>query len=296
MIRVTVPASTANLGAGFDAMGMALDVYNVIRIEPADQLTIVADHPNVPLDEHNLIWQSMCAAFQMAGKKPIPVRLEQKDHIPMTRGMGSSSACIVGGVVAANALMGGPLSQQQMAELVVTMEGHPDNVLPALVGGLVVAASDPEMGVQYVRMMPHPRFSFRVLVPDYPLSTEKARAVLPEHYERRQVVYNLERVLLMATSLQQGLPENLAVGAQDCIHQPYRKQLIEGYDTIEAAAKASGALCMTLSGAGPSLFCILDGEHPDFESKMMAVLKTVPGSWQILKVNAQMGGTQVVSY
>jgi len=96
--------------------------------------------------------------------------------------------------------------------------------------------------------------------------------------------------------LQQGLPENLAVGAQDCIHQPYRKGLIEGYDTIEAAAKASGALCMTLSGAGPSLFCILDGEHPEFESKMSAVLKTVPGSWKILKVHAQMGGTQVVEY
>jgi homoserine kinase len=293
MLTIRVPASTANLGAGFDAMGMALDVFNVLEIEPAGALDIQADSPLVPRGEDNLIWQSMLHTFRVAGRPPIPVRLRQRDAIPMTRGMGSSSACIVGGVVAANALMGGPLDEAQLCDLVVRMEGHPDNVLPALLGGLVVAAVEEEGAVRYARLTPHPRFAYRVLTPDYPLATAKARAVLPPHYTRAEATYNLGRALLMAASLEHGLADNLAAAAQDCIHQPYRKTLIPGFDRIGAAAYEAGALSMTLSGAGPSLFLILDGEPPDFDARMAQALSGVPGHWDILAVHPHMQGAVV---
>lgn len=292
MLTIRVPASTANLGAGFDAMGMALDVFNVLEVEPAETLTIQADSPLVPRGEDNLIWQSMLHTFRVAGHAPIPVRLRQIDAIPMTRGMGSSSACIVGGVMAANALMGGPLSEAQLCDLVVRMEGHPDNVLPALLGGLVVAAVDGE-AVRYARLTPHPRFAYRVLTPDYPLATAKARAVLPERYTRPEITHNLGRALLMAASLEHGLAHNLAAAGQDCIHQPYRKALIPGFDRIGAAAYEAGALSMTLSGAGPSLFLILDGEPPGFDDRLARTLAEVPGYWDILAVRPHMQGAVV---
>lgn len=290
MLTVRVPASTANLGAGFDAMGMALDVFNTLTIERAERLSIQADSELVPQGEDNLIWQSMLHTFRVAGHAPIPVSIHQQDAIPMTRGMGSSSACIVGGVAAANRLMGDVLTRQQLCDLVVRMEGHPDNVLPALLGGLVVAAKDEGEAVRYVRLTPHPRFTYRVLVPDYPLATSKARGVLPPHYTRTEVVHNLGRALLMATSLEHGLPENLAAAAGDCIHQPYRKALIPGFDAIGEAARAAGALSMTLSGAGPSLFVILDGQHSDFDGQMAEVLAAIPGNWRILNVHPHAQG------
>lgn len=263
MIRIQVPATSANLGSGFDALGIALTLYNQVWMEEADRLEISCkDSVKIPTDESNLIYWAVKQLYQECGKKLPGLRLIQENNIPLARGLGSSSACIVAGILGANRLLGSPLSQSDLINLAAKIEGHPDNTSPAIEGGLVASAM--EAGRVYSVSVPvSDKLRFGVFIPPFELKTEKARSVLPESYSRADAVYNLSRSALMTASLFSGKLENLRVAVQDCIHQPYRSGLIEGCDSVFRLSYELGSLGTYISGAGPTIIAMLPADNMD---------------------------------
>ncbi len=263
MIRIQVPATSANLGSGFDALGIALTLYNQVWMEEADRLDISCkDSVKIPTDESNLIYWAVKQLYQECGKKLPGLRLIQENNIPLARGLGSSSACIVAGILGANRLLGSPLSQSDLINLAAKIEGHPDNTSPAIEGGLVASAM--EAGRVYSVSVPvSDKLRFGVFIPPFELKTEKARSVLPESYSRADAVYNLSRSALMTASLFSGKLENLRVAVQDCIHQPYRSGLIEGCDSVFRLSYELGSLGTYISGAGPTIIAMLPADNMD---------------------------------
>ena len=251
--RISVNATAANIGAGFDCMGLSLDLNNVLTVsdETDFPLEIVAGE-NVPHDESNLIFRSMREVFSLTGKSLGHIKLVQSDSIPHASGLGSSAACIAAGVTAANALLGFPLSEKQTVNLCARLDGHPDNVLPALLGGITAGVMCGE-GVEYLRADVDESICAVALTPDFPLYTELSRKALPAVYPREDVVYSLSRAVLSFAAFALKREDKLHC-LDDKLHQPYRKPLIKGYDSAEAALKEAGALC----GADPTVLGIFD--------------------------------------
>lgn len=280
MWKLKVPASSANLGAGFDALGIALTLYNRVWIEEADGCFIESkDGLTVPQDESNMIYRTAKHLYEQCGK-PFPgLHIVQESGIPMTRGLGSSSACLVAGLLGANHLLGEPFSKQELLNRAAQLEGHPDNVAPALLGGLVTAVME-NGEVHAVSVPVDPHFRFAVFIPSFELSTEKARAVLPTQVSRLDAVYNLSRAALMTASLFSGNRENLRIASQDRLHQPYRFPFIPGGERVWQLAYDLGAYCVCISGAGPSILAITDDEQ--FASRARTQLAAYGlNDWQI---------------
>lgn len=266
MLKITVPASSANLGAGFDALGLALTLYNRVWMEEADGCHIEsADGIPVPTDETNLIYHTARVLYTRCGRPFRGLHIRQENNIPMARGLGSSSACLVAGLLGANTLLGSPLGPEDVADLAAELEGHPDNVAPALLGGLVTAVMDGGR-VHTVSVPVSERIRFAVFIPDFELKTETARAALPTEVTRQDAVYNLSRAALMTASLFSGSLQNLRVAVQDRLHQPYRFPMIPGAEPIFYTAYSLGAYAVAISGAGPSILAILDRENTAFPS------------------------------
>ena len=281
MITLQIPATSANLGAGFDALGLALEYYNTVQMEESDQIEISADHPNVPTDEHNLIYISAKDLYQVCGKKLDGLKLIQHDQIPMTRGLGSSSACIVAGLVGANTLLGNPLNTDDLVDLAAQIEGHPDNTAPALLGGIVTAVFDGRR-VHWVKQEVYTKLRFVAMIPDFELKTEKARACLPSEVSHKDAVYNLSRAALFSASLLTGKFENLRTATHDKLHQPYRMALIPHARDVFDIAYAHGAYAVYISGAGPTLMAIVDEENTYFSGKMRFSLDNAGlKGWQV---------------
>ncbi|MGI5877974.1 MAG: homoserine kinase [Christensenellales bacterium] len=283
MIRVHVPAGTTNLGAGFDCLGLALAISNTIAVGESDALRIEVpqeEEGRIPQDERNLVWQAMVRTWEAAGVAVRPVSIRQVNRIPVTRGLGSSAAAIVSGIVAADRLASLRMSIEDRLDLAARLDGHPDNVAPALLGGLTAVALDGGR-VRAVRAMPHPGFSFFIMIPDFELSTRRARTALPDQYSRADAVHNLTRATLMFASLTGGHPENLWTSCDDRMHQPYRRALVPGFDEILAAARRHGAAGAWLSGAGPAIAAAVWGDTADFEAGMRGALAALPGRWSL---------------
>ena len=184
MIRIQVPATSANLGSGFDSLGIALNLFNQVWMEEADTIDISCkDDVQVPIDEHNLIYWAASQLYEECGRKLPGMKIVQLNNIPMARGLGSSSACIVAGILGANRLLGTPLDQKDLVSLATRIEGHPDNVAPAIEGGLVASAIEGEK-VYSVSVPVSEKIRFVVFIPPFELKTEKARSVLPDTYSR----------------------------------------------------------------------------------------------------------------
>lgn len=263
MIRITVPASSANLGAGFDALGLALTLYNTVWMEEADGCHIeCADGADIPTDESNMIYQTAKLLYERCGHPFRGLHIIQENRIPMTRGLGSSSACLVAGLLGANTLLGSPLSKTDLLDLAAQLEGHPDNVAPAMRGGLVTSVIEGGK-VHSVSVPVSDRIRFAVFVPDFELKTSEARAALPTVVSRDDSVYNLSRAALMTASLFSGSLENLRFAVQDRLHQPYRFPMIAGAEQIFFAAYDMGAYGVCISGAGPSILAIVDAAHAE---------------------------------
>ena len=263
MICVQVPATTANFGAGFDSLGAALDYYNRIWMEEWDGCWIeILDDTLVPTDETNLIYQTAKALYERCGRPFKGLHIRQENRIPTARGLGSSSACIAGGLLAANELLGRPCDQAQLVDLAAEMEGHPDNSTPALLGGFVAAAM--EENHVYCAQCPVPEgLGFVAVIPDFELKTADARRALPDQYDRADGVYNLSRSALMAISMAQGKLENLRIAAQDRLHQPYRLGLIPGAKQVFDFFNKPQADTAYLSGAGSTLMGLVPMERMD---------------------------------
>jgi homoserine kinase len=275
MIKLQIPATSANLGAGFDALGLALEFYNVVEMEESDTIEISsADATPIPTDENNLIYQSVKDVYQICGKKLDGLKMVQTNTIPMTRGLGSSSACIVAGLMGANTLLGNPLNTDDLVDLAAQIEGHPDNTAPALLGGIVTAVFDGRR-VHWVKQEVYTKLRFVAMIPDFELKTEKARACLPSEVAHKDAVYNLSRAALFSASLLTGKFENLRTAVHDKLHQPYRMALIPHAREVFNIAYAHGAYAAYISGAGPTIMAIADEENSYFAGKMRFSLDNI---------------------
>ncbi|SHN83334.1 homoserine kinase [Desulfitobacterium chlororespirans] len=271
MVCVRIPATSANLGPGFDCLGMALSLYNVVRIEPSDafQITLKGDYTaDIPADETNLVWQSMCTLWEAIGFEIPTVSLDLENNVPPTRGMGSSSAAIVGGLVAANEYAGGVLSKQEILQIANRIEGHPDNVAPALLGGVTLAVTT-ETSVIARIVHSQPQFMALAIVPDFYLSTEKSRNVLPVSISRADAVYNLSRTALLVEALIHENYELLKEGMQDRLHQNQRASLVPGLGETLQVALDSGAYGSALSGSGPTILALVSSDKAEQVSQAM---------------------------
>lgn len=267
MIEVKVPATSANMGSGYDSIGIALNLYNIIKMEESDCIDISdVSGADIPMDESNLIYQCAKKVYDICGKSLKGMKIIEQCDIPQTRGLGSSSACTVAGILGANALLGNPLDRESMIDLAANIEGHPDNSTPAILGGFCVALL--EYGkVWSVRVPMNGKVEFITFIPDFELSTEKARAALPKTIAHHDAVFNLSRAALLAGSLTTGKLENLGVAVGDCLHQPYRFDLIPDGRELVHAAKAMGALGTFISGAGPSIIAVVDAHDKTYLSR-----------------------------
>ena len=284
-VTVTVPATTANLGAGFDCIGAALTLNNEFKFTCLNvgktQITVTGtEAARVDTDENNLLYQAFLKLYQHIEQTPPPVEIEIKLGVPLARGLGSSATAIVGGLVAANVLASEPLSQSQVMDLAISMEGHPDNVVPALIGGCRLAATGADRW-EICDIPWHESIVPVVAIPDFELSTKEARGVLPTEVSRADAIFNIAHLGLLLRGLETGKQSWLQASLQDKIHQPYRKSLIQGYDAVSDAAIGAGAYGMVISGAGPTLLALSDTAHaPDVVAAMVQ-------AWQKLGVNAQ---------
>lgn len=299
MIHIKVPATSANMGPGFDSIGVALQLYNHLWFEQIDEgveIIVKRKHEiEIPTDKNNLIYRTMVDFFAETGKVIPGVRLVQEDYIPMVRGLGSSAACIVAGLLAANHMSGCHYSKEQLAQIAAKIEGHPDNSNPALFGGMVVGATDYNE-MRHVRLDLPEDLVFAIMAPNFPVSTHDARKVLPSVYDRSDAVFNASRAALLVASIYSGNYENLTMAVQDRIHQPYRSQLIPDMDRIFKAAKNYGALATYLSGAGSTLMAVLtDNKAEAFQQKMTAYLKAIPNEWQLKLLKPDSQGAQLVA-
>lgn len=282
MLKISVPASSANLGAGFDALGLALTLYNHVWMEEAEGCRIEsADGAPIPTDESNMIYHTARVLYQRCGRPFHGLHIRQENNIPMARGLGSSSACLVAGLLGANTLLGSPLDKEDVADLAAELEGHPDNVAPALLGGLVTSVMDGDR-VHSVSVPVSERIRFAVFIPDFELKTEVARAALPAEVTRQDAVYNLSRAALMTASLFSGSLQNLRVAVQDRLHQPYRFPMIPGAEQIFYTAYDLGAYGVAISGAGPSILAIIDRDNGDFvHTAARRLQKAGLSGWQV---------------
>jgi homoserine kinase len=249
---IRVPASSANLGPGFDALGLALGVYLECRFRPAARLSIQAsgrDADSIPTSPENMIWQT---ALEVAGAPLDPIELLIDNDIPIGKGLGSSAAAMVAGVVMANELASFGWDRARILNEAARIEGHPDNVAACVLGGIVASAIDSCNVVRVVRMDLHPRYGVAVVVPDFPLPTSEARRVLPSSYSREDTIFNVQRAALLIAALAAGATGAFPAALEDRLHQPYRFALVPGLEAM-TRLRAPGLLGCVLSGAGPSI-------------------------------------------
>ena len=275
-VKILVPATSANVGAGFDALGLALSLHNTVTMEEWDKLDIMAsDGSLVPTGTSNLIYRSAKAVYEQLGKPIKGLRIRQENPIPMARGLGSSSACIVAGILGANALLGSPLTKRQMLTLATSIEGHPDNVAPAMLGGFVSSVFD-EGQVFTARKEINEELAFATFIPNFKLLTEKARAALPKTVDRRDAVYNLSRAALATAAFCDGDYELLRVATKDALHQQYRLPLIPGGERVFEIAWDLGAYAVYISGAGPTIMAVVHRDNCEFFEKAEEALLEQP--------------------
>jgi len=252
---VRVPASSANLGPGFDALGLALGVYLTCRFRRSDQLAISAsgrDSRQISLGNDNLIWQTAVTVAESLGTRMPPIELEIHNDIPLAKGMGSSAAALTAGVVIADQVLDLRWKPLRILDEASRLEGHPDNVAPCTLGSIVASAIDSGGVTRAVRLDLPQRFGLAVVVPDFDLPTSKARSVLPDSYSRADAVFNVQRASLLIAALAAGSTTAFPAALEDRFHQPYREPLVPGLHDI-LKLRAPGLLGCALSGAGPSI-------------------------------------------
>lgn len=260
MITVTVPATTANLGPGFDCLGAALSLSNQFQFQQSPKTQITArgvDAEKVLTDSRNLAYQAFCYCYDFLDADLPEIQLEIHLGVPLARGLGSSATAIVGGLLGANALLGQPLTTPQLLELAIEMEGHPDNVVPALLGGCQLAATGVgDQGWVTVPLAWHESVVPVLAIPEFELATQTARQVLPPHLSYGDAIFNAAHLALLVQGLASGHSQWLQAGLQDRLHQPYRQALIPGYEQVQNAALKAGAHGLVISGAGPTLLAL----------------------------------------
>ena len=256
---VKVPGTSANCGPGFDCLGLAVTIYNELELTLLEENRLVIESKgegaeSIPTDDKNIVWKSAKMVLDRSGnsEKFKGAIIKMNNNVPMSRGLGSSAAAIVAGLVGANAIVGSPFNKHEILKFATEIEGHPDNVAPAIFGGFTVSVVDKGQ-VQTFSFLPKIKLKMIVAVPDFQLSTRIARQVLPKTVPLKDAIFNISRASMLIAALIQGKENFLSNAFEDSLHQPYRKSLVPGMNEVFEVAKKFGALGVALSGAGPCL-------------------------------------------
>lgn len=298
-VKVRVPGSSANLGPGFDSLGLALTIYNYIEAEETDKgLTIeILDAETkefLPTDEKNLVYKAMKYLFEQADYKMRGLKLTLSSQVPVTRGLGSSSACIVGGLVAANELCGKKFTPRELITMATKLEGHSDNVTAAYLGGFTVSVFEKDEVFYYSHKIKGD-LKCLVLIPDYAVTTQKARNTLPGYYPKKDVAYNISHASLLVASMISGNYENLLCAIDDRVHEPYRKVFIDGYQKLYNKLKSYGALGTFISGSGPTLASIVEADDAEmFYEDIKEYTDRAFPSWSVKLLDIDNEGAKVI--
>lgn len=284
MFSIRVPATSANLGAGFDCLALAIDMYNTFTFTEAPR----------GFRGDNLIYRSYYAVFEHLGAEIIDIKIDVDSNIPISRGLGSSASCIVAGVLAANKILNYPLSDGEVLNFANLIEGHPDNVSAALNGGITVSATESGK-VLTNKIIPADLFKLVALIPDFELSTKESRSVIPREISLDEAVFNIQRTALLLSSLINGNLDFLKLATEDKIHQPYRMKLIENSDEIFHIAYELGALAVFLSGAGPTIMCITKKDDDEFKPKLDDKLMNISGGWKSFEHKIENYGATIIN-
>jgi len=291
-ISVKTPATIANLGPGFDSFGLALPLYNIISVEetvlPGTGIEInIIDEKNnediedIPTDKNNIVYKAIELLYNFIGQIPNELKITIKTQIPISRGLGSSASVIVGGLIAANELLGRPADEKVLMSIATEIEGHPDNITPAFVGGITMASWEEDGSVVYRKLPWNDEWKLMVCIPDYELNTEISRSVLPKEVPLTDAVFNLKRSAMLIESLYSKDEELLKLALKDKIHQPYREKLVPGLSEITNNLKhTNGVIGTVLCGAGPSILIIYNGIG------VSEIKEIVSSTWNYFNVSA----------
>ena len=290
-VTIRVPATTANLGPGFDSFGCALQLYTDVTFEETDCGLEITGCDQAFTGPDNLAYVAYCAVLASLSEEVKGVKIHIDAHIPVCRGLGSSAALLVAGAMGANVLHGNRLSTQGLLNITNAMEGHPDNLAPAFFGGLTASMVDNGLPVT-VNFPLHPDWEIVALIPDFDMPTVKARAILPEQVSRADAIYNVAHGALVLKALELGDEKLLRTAMQDKLHQPYRKHMVADFEVIEGIARTSGA-AFCLSGAGPTLLCITRDKK--LKEKLAEKLPTLTTkNWEIMPLHVAFEGAKVL--
>ena len=290
-VTIRVPATTANLGPGFDAFGCALSLYTDVTFEETEAGLEITGCDEAFTGPDNLAYTAYCAVLGSLSEEVKGVKIHIDAQIPIGRGLGSSAALLVAGAMAANVLRGNRLSTQGLMNITNAMEGHPDNLAPAFFGGLTASMVDNGLPIT-VSFPLHPDWEILALIPDFELHTHFARSVLPTQIPRADAVYNLSHGAMVLKALELGDEKLLRNAMQDALHQPYRKKLIPDYDASEGLVRTSGA-AFCLSGAGPTLLCIT--RNKKVRELLEKRLDSITGTkWEIRPLHVEFQGAHIV--
>jgi homoserine kinase len=295
-VSVKVPATTANIGAGFDCLGMALPIYNTITIEETVlpgtgiEINVINDEnvtndlilEHVPQDETSIIYKAVELLYNSIGQTPSELKITVQSQIPIARGLGSSASVIVGGLLAANELLGKPADEVALLSIATEVEGHPDNVTPAIVGGLVLTSQEDDGRIVYTKLDWPEEWAITVCIPDYELSTDISRSVLPKEVPMQDAVFNAKRLGMFVQAVNKKDKDLMKLALQDRLHQPYRMKLVPGLDKITENLKhEESVLGCVLSGAGPAILVI------SLKDNLEKIKSIVSETWESLNVKAE---------
>lgn len=310
-ISVKVPATATNIGPGFDCLGMALPIYNTVTIEEtvlpgtgveinvfsdsseADELSI----EHMELNENSLVYKAVELLYNSIGQTPSELKINIQSDIPIARGLGSSASIIVGGLIAANELLGRPADEAALLSIATEVDGHPDNVTAAITGGLVLASQEEDCSVIYRKLDWPDDWTITLCIPDYELTTEISRSVLPNEVAMCDAIFNTKRLGMFIEAINKHDDELMKYALQDKLHQPYRSKLVPGLDKItEALRHEDDVLGCVLSGAGPSMLVISNKNNTDkIHSVIKQTLSDINIKAEIKTVQIEPCGAQVVS-
>ncbi|WP_100065925.1 homoserine kinase [Miniphocaeibacter massiliensis] len=289
MLKISVPASSANLGPGFDVLALSFKLYNIFTFEKNDKLEIISDFEEYN-NENNLVYKTMKQVFEEFGKTPSPLKINVGSDIPLSRGLGSSATCILAGVIAANYYLGNKMTNYDIYKKAIEIEGHCDNITSQFYGGLSMSLK--ENGEVYYKKMNVPKgMKCTALIPDFTLETKIAREVLPKEVTMQDAVFNLSHCLLMLNALENSNFKDLKLFFKDKLHQDYRAPLVNNFHEIVNKAYELGAYASFLSGAGPTIMVFRDENDKEFNDKIRLYLDTLKDKWTIVDLEIDNDGT-----
>lgn len=288
-VSVRVPATSANVGPGFDCFGMAMSIYNTVTLEetvyPTNglEINIISDDDSafhIPTDSSNIVYKAVELLYNYTGQTPPALRIKIESNIPIARGLGSSASVIVGGIIAANKLLGEPADEAAILSIANEVEGHPDNIAPAILGGFVLSSAEDDGSIFHRKIDWPQEWKTTVCIPDYELSTQISRSVLPESVSLNDAIFNAKRCAMFVEALRSKDAELMKLALDDKLHQPYRSRLVPGFAEIVDALKHKDVIGTVLSGAGPTILVISENKN------LEEVRNTVQDIWEDIGVKS----------